>query len=72
MCTACLPAFATAHKSSPAPVPPLHLRQVLDNALFAHAESVSNRFFGKDVYYRGIVEFSNVRPGRAGPRSGAA
>ena len=34
--------------------------QVLDNALFAHAESVSSRFFGKDVYYRGIVEFSNV------------
>lgn len=34
--------------------------KVLDNALFAHAESVSNRFFGKDVYYRGIVEFSNV------------
>jgi hypothetical protein len=33
---------------------------VLDNALFAHAESVSQRFFGRDVYYRGIVEFSNV------------
>ncbi|PSC71854.1 iron hydrogenase assembly [Micractinium conductrix] len=33
---------------------------LLDSALFAHAESVSNRFFGKDVYYRGIVEFSNV------------
>lgn len=27
--------------------------QVLDNALFAHAESVTDRFFGKDVYYRG-------------------
>jgi hypothetical protein len=42
--------------------------KVLDNALFAHAESVSNRFFGRDVYYRGIVEFSNVRAeqGRAG------
>ncbi|KAL4444885.1 hypothetical protein ABPG77_003935 [Micractinium sp. CCAP 211/92] len=34
--------------------------RLLDNALFAHAESVSSRFFGKDVYYRGIVEFSNV------------
>lgn len=35
--------------------------RLLDNALFAHAESVSSRFFGRDVYYRGIVEFSNVR-----------
>lgn len=34
--------------------------RLLDNALFAHAESVSSRFFGKDVYYRGIVEFSNA------------
>ncbi|KAL4448101.1 hypothetical protein ABPG75_005320 [Micractinium tetrahymenae] len=34
--------------------------RLLDNALFAHAESVSSRFFGRDVYYRGIVEFSNV------------
>ncbi|EFN57384.1 hypothetical protein CHLNCDRAFT_142788 [Chlorella variabilis] len=34
--------------------------KVLDNALFAHAESVTGRFFGRDVYYRGIVEFSNV------------
>ena len=33
----------------------------LDDALFAHAESVTNRFFGPEVYYRGIVEFSNVR-----------
>ena len=38
--------------------------KVLDDALFAHAESVSNRFFGRDVYYRGIVEFSNVRAGQ--------
>lgn len=62
----CLPPCIchVARKSSPAPVAFLHLRQVLDNALFAHAESVSNRFFGKDVYYRGIVEFSNVRPGQ--------
>eukprot|EP00887_Chlorella_sp_A99_P004653 scaffold4.g4653.t1 len=34
--------------------------KALDDALFAHAESVTNRFFGKDVYFRGIVEFSNV------------
>ncbi|GAB4823876.1 hypothetical protein N2152v2_010922 [Parachlorella kessleri] len=34
--------------------------KVLDNALFAHAESVTDRFFGKNVFYRGIVEFSNV------------
>ena len=32
----------------------------LDEALFAHAESVTRRFFGSDVYFRGIVEFSNV------------
>ena len=32
----------------------------LDDALFTHAESVTRRFFGKDVYFRGIVEFSNV------------
>jgi hypothetical protein len=38
--------------------------RTLDNALFAHAESVTSRFFGRDVYYRGIVEFSNV--GRGG------
>ena len=46
--------------------------KVLDDALFAHAESVSNRFFGKDVYYRGIVEFSNVRVGQARPGQGRA
>lgn len=42
--------------SSPASSParlPAHRPQVLDNALFAHAESVTDRFFGKDVYYRG-------------------
>lgn len=38
--------------------------RTLDQALFAHAESVTSRFFGRDVYYRGIVEFSNV--GRGG------
>jgi len=32
----------------------------LNDALFAHAESVSRRFFGDKVYQRGIVEFSNV------------
>lgn len=32
----------------------------LDEALFTHAESVTQRFFGSDVYFRGIVEFSNV------------
>ena len=56
--------------------------KVLDNALFAHAESVTGRFFGRDVYYRGIVEFSNVGagvgraggagPGRAGRRCAGA
>jgi biotin synthase-like enzyme/GTPase SAR1 family protein len=34
--------------------------KALDDALFTHAESVTHRFFGKDVYFRGIVEFSNV------------
>jgi biotin synthase-like enzyme len=34
--------------------------KALDEALFTHAESVTRRFFGKDVYFRGIVEFSNV------------
>lgn len=32
----------------------------LDAALFAHADSVTRRFFGDDIYMRGIVEFSNV------------
>ncbi|KAI8474409.1 MAG: hypothetical protein J3K34DRAFT_518152 [Monoraphidium minutum] len=32
----------------------------LEAALFAHADSVTRAFFGDDVYYRGIVEFSNV------------
>ena len=34
--------------------------KALDDALFAHSESVSRRFFGTEVYFRGIVEFSNV------------
>lgn len=34
--------------------------KALDDALFTHAESVSRRFFGNEVYFRGIVEFSNV------------
>lgn len=32
----------------------------LDQALFSHANGVTERFFGNEVYYRGIVEFSNV------------
>lgn len=32
----------------------------LDRALFVHADSVTRRFFGDQVYLRGIVEFSNV------------
>ena len=32
----------------------------LDRALFVHADSVTRRFFGDEVYLRGIVEFSNV------------
>ena len=32
----------------------------LDAALFAHADSVTRRFFGDDIYMRGILEFSNV------------
>eukprot|EP00878_Enallax_costatus_P016144 GHUV01016933.1.p1 GENE.GHUV01016933.1~~GHUV01016933.1.p1 ORF type:complete len:376 (+),score=98.26 GHUV01016933.1:374-1501(+) len=32
----------------------------LEKALFSHADAVTNRFFGPSVYYRGIVEFSNV------------
>ena len=35
--------------------------KALEDALFSHAESVSQRFFGREVFYRGIVEFSNVR-----------
>lgn len=32
----------------------------LQRALFVHADSVSDRYFGKDVCFRGIIEFSNV------------
>ncbi|WIA39024.1 hypothetical protein OEZ86_005171 [Tetradesmus obliquus] len=32
----------------------------LEKALFSHADAVTQRFFGDAVYYRGIVEFSNV------------
>jgi len=32
----------------------------LEKALFSHADAVTNRFFGPEVYFRGIVEFSNV------------
>lgn len=51
--------------SSPRPlVPPssssLEPVNDLDRALFVHADSVTRRFFGDQVYLRGIVEFSNV------------
>jgi len=32
----------------------------LEKAIFSHADAVTNKFFGQSVYYRGIVEFSNV------------
>jgi biotin synthase len=32
----------------------------LEKALFSYADSVTNRFFSEQVFYRGIVEFSNV------------
>lgn len=32
----------------------------LQRALSTHADSVTRRFFGNGVYYRGIIEFSNV------------
>ena len=32
----------------------------LDAALWAHADSVTRRFFVEDIFMRGIVEFSNV------------
>lgn len=32
----------------------------LEKALFSHADNVTTRFFGPEIYYRGIVEFSNV------------
>eukprot|EP00123_Amoebidium_parasiticum_P018355 comp24177_c0_seq5/m.44229 comp24177_c0_seq5/g.44229 ORF comp24177_c0_seq5/g.44229 comp24177_c0_seq5/m.44229 type:complete len:649 (-) comp24177_c0_seq5:19-1965(-) len=34
--------------------------KLLEKAMFAHADAVTERFFGPDIYYRGIVEFSNV------------
>ena len=43
--------------SSPSRLEPLN---ELDSALFVHADSVTRRFFGDQVYLRGIVEFSNV------------
>ena len=36
------------------------LDPALDAALFDHADGVTRRFFGDNVYMRGIVEFSNV------------
>jgi len=32
----------------------------LENAVYDYAGSVTERFFGKKIYFRGIVEFSNV------------
>mmetsp|Transcript_30721 Transcript_30721/g.91052 ORF Transcript_30721/g.91052 Transcript_30721/m.91052 type:complete len:721 (-) Transcript_30721:2123-4285(-) len=32
----------------------------LEKALYSHADAVTTRFFGDEIYYRGIVEFSNV------------
>lgn len=34
--------------------------KTLEKAMFSHADNVTTRFFGQEVYYRGIVEFSNV------------
>ncbi|KXZ55371.1 hypothetical protein GPECTOR_3g5 [Gonium pectorale] len=34
--------------------------KMLERALYAHADSVTKRFCGGAVYYRGLVEFSNV------------
>lgn len=32
----------------------------LEKALFSYADAVTTKFFGDSIYYRGIVEFSNV------------
>jgi len=32
----------------------------LEKALFSYADAVTTKFFGDEIYYRGIVEFSNV------------
>ncbi|ELR20975.1 radical SAM domain containing protein [Acanthamoeba castellanii str. Neff] len=32
----------------------------LENALYDYADTVTQRYFGKKIYFRGIVEFSNV------------
>lgn len=32
----------------------------LEKALFSHADAVTTKYFGDEIYYRGIVEFSNV------------
>ena len=42
------------------PSSPLAPLNDLDRALFVHADSVTRRFFGDEVFLRGIVEFSNV------------
>ena len=34
--------------------------KTLEGALFSHADAVTTKFFGNEIYYRGIVEFSNV------------
>lgn len=32
----------------------------LETALFVHADSISRRFFGNKVFFRGLIEFSNI------------
>ena len=32
----------------------------LEKALFSHADAVTTKYFNDEIYYRGIVEFSNV------------
>lgn len=34
--------------------------EALGGALFSHADAVTTKYFGNEIYYRGIVEFSNV------------
>uniref|UniRef100_A0A6T8S9D1 Radical SAM core domain-containing protein n=1 Tax=Chlamydomonas leiostraca TaxID=1034604 RepID=A0A6T8S9D1_9CHLO len=34
--------------------------KTLEKALFSYADGITTKFFGEEVYYRGIVEYSNV------------
>jgi hypothetical protein len=64
--------LAGVTSSAAAPPPPGRLNKdileqttnrgntLLSKALFSHADAVTQAFFGEAVYYRGIVEFSNV------------